>query len=94
MAIEIICKGCARKLRVPDEHAGKQARCPECGTIMPVPASALPTHATSEMLATSAPQAVRDLWYLEAADGRSYGPVSRAELDRWVAEGRITAQSI
>lgn len=40
MAIELICQGCSRKLRVGEEHAGKQARCPECGTVMPVTAAA------------------------------------------------------
>ena len=39
MPIETICEGCGRGLRVPDEHAGKQARCPQCGTIYVVPAS-------------------------------------------------------
>jgi hypothetical protein len=39
MPIETICAGCARKLRVADEHAGKKARCPNCGTIYSVPAS-------------------------------------------------------
>jgi len=34
--IELICKGCSRKLRVGDEHAGKHARCPECGEINPI----------------------------------------------------------
>ncbi len=37
MPIETICQGCARKLRVPDEHAGKKARCPQCGMIYVVP---------------------------------------------------------
>lgn len=37
MAIETVCEGCARRLRVPDEHAGKKARCPQCGTIYIVP---------------------------------------------------------
>lgn len=36
MPIELICKGCSRKLRVGDEHAGKHARCPECGEINPI----------------------------------------------------------
>jgi hypothetical protein len=40
MPIETICQGCARKLRVPDEHAGKKARCPQCGMIYVVPGSA------------------------------------------------------
>jgi hypothetical protein len=39
MSIETICTGCSRKLRVADEHAGKKARCPSCGTIYSVPAS-------------------------------------------------------
>lgn len=39
MPIETICQGCARKLRVPDEHAGKKARCPQCGMIYVVPSS-------------------------------------------------------
>jgi len=38
--IELICKGCSRKLRVGDEHAGKHARCPECGEINPISSSA------------------------------------------------------
>lgn len=37
MPIETICQGCAKKLRVGDEHAGKQARCPSCGAIYKVP---------------------------------------------------------
>jgi hypothetical protein len=31
------CTGCGQTLRVGDEHAGKQARCPACGTIASVP---------------------------------------------------------
>jgi hypothetical protein len=31
------CTGCGQTLRVGDEHAGKQARCPACGTIVSVP---------------------------------------------------------
>jgi len=37
MPIEFRCSGCQRILRTPDESAGKQARCPECGTILEVP---------------------------------------------------------
>jgi len=43
MPIETICEGCGRRLRVSDEHAGKQARCPQCGTIYVVPASSQPS---------------------------------------------------
>ena len=37
LSIEIQCRGCQALLRVADEHAGKQARCPKCGTIQTVP---------------------------------------------------------
>lgn len=40
MPIELICKGCSRKLRVGEEHAGKHARCPQCGEINPISSSA------------------------------------------------------
>lgn len=39
MPIELTCTGCGRQLRVPDAHAGKQARCPACGQICPIPQS-------------------------------------------------------
>ncbi len=32
MAIESFCSGCGQRLRVGDEHLGKRARCPACGT--------------------------------------------------------------
>jgi ribosomal protein S27E len=37
MAIEMGCTGCGQTLRVADEHAGKKARCPACGTIVQIP---------------------------------------------------------
>jgi hypothetical protein len=39
MAIEFRCPSCQRLLRVPDEAAGAQAQCPECGTVAAVPAA-------------------------------------------------------
>lgn len=42
MPIEIVCAGCGQTLRVADEHAGKMARCPQCGTVAPVPAPVPP----------------------------------------------------
>lgn len=37
MSIEFPCPGCNKLLRVSDASAGKQAKCPECDTIAPVP---------------------------------------------------------
>jgi uncharacterized RDD family membrane protein YckC len=38
MPIEISCTGCGRTLRVADDAAGKQARCPACGMVSRIPA--------------------------------------------------------
>ncbi len=37
MAIEFSCIHCGRRLKVPDEAAGKQAQCPMCNGLSPVP---------------------------------------------------------
>jgi len=38
MPIEFRCESCTKLLRTPDESAGKKAKCPQCGTIVDVPA--------------------------------------------------------
>jgi len=40
MAIEFSCSHCGRRLRVPDEAAGKQAQCPGCNGLTLVPPAA------------------------------------------------------
>ena len=40
MPIEFSCGQCQRTLRVPDDSAGRGARCPQCGTISTVPSPA------------------------------------------------------
>lgn len=40
MPIEFRCASCAQTLRVPDDVAGKNARCPSCGAIAVVPGGA------------------------------------------------------
>ncbi|REJ65234.1 MAG: hypothetical protein DWQ31_19035 [Planctomycetota bacterium] len=37
MSIEFQCESCERRLRVADEHAGRQARCPHCRGVVYVP---------------------------------------------------------
>jgi hypothetical protein len=70
---------------VGDEDAGKQARCPMCNTIYVVPGGE-----TAET-EPPAPQS-SDPWYMKTPEGQVYGPVNRAELERWLAEGRISAE--
>ncbi|MCO6458213.1 MAG: hypothetical protein J5I93_23150 [Pirellulaceae bacterium] len=40
MPIEFACPSCRTTLRVPDDSAGKQARCPKCNAVIPVPGGA------------------------------------------------------
>jgi hypothetical protein len=39
MSIEFPCSQCGKLLRVGDEAAGKQARCPSCGAVQGIPAA-------------------------------------------------------
>jgi len=42
VSIEFRCTGCNRLLRTGDNTAAKQAKCPECGTIVTIPAGQTP----------------------------------------------------
>lgn len=84
MSIETKCPSCERLLRVSDEHAGKQARCPACNTIYVVPGGDAPSEASA--------LDADDHWFMKTPEGQVYGPVTKTELDRWLAEGRISAE--
>lgn len=57
MPIETICQGCSKKLRVADEHAGKQARCPGCGNIYVVPQPTPSSYSAFTPVSTQTPVA-------------------------------------
>ena len=46
MSIVITCK-CGKKCTVPEEYAGKYAKCPACGQAIPIPASGQPAAASA-----------------------------------------------
>jgi len=85
MPIETTCPGCGRKLQVGEEHAGKQARCPLCNEIYSVPSSPV------EGATTPGGQADPSQWRMRTPEGQMYGPVSKSDLDAWVAEGRVSS---
>ncbi len=89
MAIEIRCPGCSRTLRVPDEHAGKQVRCPACQQISVAPAAANLAGTGAESPVSEASPASN--WHLRTPDGPTYGPLTWQQAREWAAEGRITA---
>jgi hypothetical protein len=80
MHVETVCPGCHRKLRVDSEHAGKQARCPVCNTVYSVP----------EVSTSAEPLDPQDQWHLKTPEGQEYGPVTRAILETWISEGRVS----
>lgn len=84
MPIETQCTTCGKTLRVGDEHAGSQARCPACSSVFVVPGGAV----QAEVAATATPI---ERWTMKTPEGQVYGPVDKAELDRWLTEGRIAA---
>jgi hypothetical protein len=92
MPIEMSCP-CGQLLRVGDEHAGKQARCPICGTVSTVVAPSANVNEVQpfryEDASTLAP--APQTWSMQTPEGRIYGPVTKAEMDRWVSEGRVSA---
>jgi len=92
MPIETVCQGCGKRLRVADEHAGKLAKCPQCQAVYTVPQSAVAV-AWGAGTASDSPLSAADRWHLKTPDGLNFGPVARAELDRWLTEGRIIPQS-
>jgi uncharacterized membrane protein len=47
MAIEFRCSSCDRLLRVPDEAAGKRAKCPQCGVVLSIPLGEGPSGAAA-----------------------------------------------
>ena len=85
MPFEISCTSCGRLLRVPDEGAGKHVKCPQCQTVLVAPSSS--DNSSTAVGSTS------EMWHMKGADGQTYGPVPRSELDNWCREGRLAANS-
>lgn len=59
MTIEFCCPDCDQTLRVPDEAAGKRARCPECNAVMAVPHNSPVSSSPSQPLGAPAGNPLR-----------------------------------
>ena len=92
MPIDTICPSCASTLRVADAHAGRTARCPQCGWTYQVPTASAGC-SPAEQDTVYHPREPDQRWQLRTPDGNLYGPVTKAILDLWVAEGRVTHDS-
>jgi len=49
MPIEFNCQQCRHRLRTPDDAAGKQSRCPQCGQIQTIPSHGTEHSAVAEI---------------------------------------------
>jgi phage FluMu protein Com len=90
MALEIRCTGCGKTLRVGEEHAGRQIRCPACQQISVAPAASMAT-ATSLAQPGQAANPDAQEWHMRTPEGQTYGPVSWPQLQAWAGEGRLAA---
>lgn len=85
MPIETICQGCSKKLRVGDEHAGKQARCPSCGAIYTVPNITPSSFSPEPASATDAAADIQKSFSptKSSAAASSFANPPAKETDRW-----------
>jgi hypothetical protein len=88
MPLNLTCRHCHRHFFPPAEQTGKPAACPHCGKEARIAAEDLKTSPASKPIDMKTPATD---WYVQAEDGRHYGPVTGAQLQAWYEEGRITA---
>lgn len=95
--MESQCPQCHSRLRIPDDAAAKKIRCPSCQAIIALsesgPEVAIPGPGSAPEAPQPRPSAIppagETKWTVKLEDGQTYGPISKADLDRWVAEGRL-----
>ncbi|MFP6692587.1 MAG: hypothetical protein VB875_06205 [Pirellulales bacterium] len=108
MSIITQCPSCGKKLKAPDENAGKQARCPQCKKPFVIKAVAKATRSGAAVRSKSKPQPTArpqprpqpqtqeprfpDQWYVQTGEGAEYGPVTKAELEQWITEDRLDSE--
>ena len=88
--MDIGCPTCGWALRLADEHAGKQIRCPACQQISIAPGNA----GIGGDLSPATDTAVNEnatTWHLRMPEGPIYGPIAWNDVLAWAGEGRIAA---
>lgn len=88
-ALELDCPVCHKRLRVPRYVPGKQVRCPYCQETH-LPAVDKPAADVLVLDETNTMPPPNDAWQMKTPEGQTYGPASKADLDEWLREGRIT----
>jgi hypothetical protein len=78
MSIVVTCR-CGRQLRAPDEHAGKQVKCPACGAPLTIPLTTATPGAAPQQPSQAAGQAAGGSVSIAPAPAQAapaYGPPS------------------
>ncbi|MBN2296184.1 MAG: hypothetical protein JXM70_27380 [Pirellulales bacterium] len=86
MTIHCQCKECSARFDAPDTLAGKAVRCPKCKAAIRLPGT------KHDNISASTPEggAIQGpSWFARDTEGRHHGPMSKDELDRLVATGRL-----
>ena len=83
MTVVVVCPKCSKQLKVTEQQVGKRAKCPNCKEVITLQASAP---------AAGAASAEKGMWKVMTGENEEFGPVTKAELDAWMADGRLDAQ--
>jgi hypothetical protein len=103
MGIRFYCPN-GHRLNVKSQLAGKRGYCPHCNAKVTIPEIPPEQKLPPELLAESfaIPQELQHnsdsngatpSWYVRPPSGGQFGPVNAAQLNRWIAERRVPAQS-
>jgi len=87
--VELSCPTCGRTLRIGQQHAGKQIRCPACQQISIAPGGV--RNEGEEPVAKDTAALNATSWHVRMPEGPIYGPVAWSDVQSWAAEGRIVA---
>ncbi len=91
MSATALCSGCGGRVSIPDDYARARIRCPECGVMIDVPASAQKP-AGGDRPRRPAPPAVNDAAAEDILLGNDPSPVVEAKAARRKPAAAIQAQ--
>jgi phage FluMu protein Com len=94
---QVNCPKCKNKVTIPagaSANSAPKATAASVGAANPQRTVAkAQTSAAPAVPVMAAAPAIADDWHLQTPDGQQYGPISKSELDSWLAEDRLTADS-
>ncbi len=89
----IACPGCGHGLKYSDEHAGKKAKCQNCGQLLQLPSMAMPLASVRGQQVDGAGFAAGQRFWLLLGRVPS-GPLTVAEVHAKLANGEVTPQTL